>query len=85
MITRRIYLNNPEKWFYTNEEKELISFCCDYLDNKKNFFYSFSPVYVDIDGKQHINAAAKRWDQYFVTLSKGVLEVYNARKNKKHN
>ena len=79
MITRTIYLENPEKWFDTKEEKELVEFCINYIQKKKTVHFDFSPEMVDINNRIHVNNKTKDTDAYFIILSKRVLEVYDGR------
>lgn len=78
MISRKHYLQEPEKWKGTPEEAELILFCQDYLLNKRNFHFNFSPTMVDVKkNEEQTNNKAKEIDQYFNILTLMVLEVHD--------
>lgn len=86
VLTRSEYLKNPELWKGTEEEKELVLWCTDYIINKPNFLFDFSPIIVEIKNNKVIyrdNFKARKNDIFFVKLSKEVLKVYkNGRKDR---
>ena len=83
VLTRAEYLKNPEKWKGTDEEMELVSDCLDYVTNCPRFSQEFSPTITDINNIRYPNERAKRSDQFFIILSKKVLEVYNDSRKKR--
>lgn len=83
MITRKIYLKEPEKWVGTPDEKELIDFCVDYIKNHPRFHFSFSPQIVDINNIYYPNHHSQEIDAYFLKLSREVIKKYNETRKKR--
>jgi len=80
MITRAIYLKEPEKWFGTKEEEELVLFCIEDL-KERNVPECKEEL---LDGYVHWNnQKAVKIKIWVIFLSKKVLEVYNG--NRKGN
>jgi len=85
MINRKLYLQEPEKWFGTKDEEELVDYCLDYI--KKNKVRKHEKWFGHYNGKMfgYENLGGVKMDVWFLTLSKKVLEVYDGKERKKFN
>jgi len=76
MLNRAAYLKDPEKWFRTKEEQDLILFCIKDIQTREVPEYKIDwiedNIYLD-------NHKLRRMEASYIILSKRVLEVYNDR------